>query len=99
MLRGNNYTITKENLLIHELIGLNVRIIKSTDRSRLCEGRIIDETKNTFTIECVDKIRKIPKREVNIEFDLGGEKICVDGKILAVRPQERTKLLRGKIKW
>jgi ribonuclease P protein subunit POP4 len=44
--------ITRENLPCHELIGLDVEIMQSADQSLVgVKGRIINETKNTVSIE------------------------------------------------
>ena len=97
MIKGLHYGITRENLLMHELIGLEAEVVESSDKSRMCRGKIIDETKNTLTMECDgEKEKKIPKKEVVIEFNLNGEKIKVDGKKIVARPHERTKILGGK---
>lgn len=31
MINGKNYEINKENILYHELIGLNVKVVESSD--------------------------------------------------------------------
>jgi ribonuclease P protein subunit POP4 len=44
--------ITPQNLVRHELCGLNVKIEKSTDPTQKgLKGRVIDETYNTLKIE------------------------------------------------
>ena len=97
MIKGLHYGITRENLLMHELIGLEAEVVESSDKSRICRGKIIDETKNTLTMECDgEKIKKIPKKEAVFEFKLGDEKARVDGKRIVARPHERTKMLGGK---
>ena len=46
----DSFYATQENLLGHELIGLNVKISKSTDETRKgLQGKVIWETKNTLT--------------------------------------------------
>ena len=55
--------ITPKNLLRHELIGLEVKIEKSTARSlEGLIGRVVDESYGTLTIETKKKTKK-PKRE------------------------------------
>jgi ribonuclease P protein subunit POP4 len=87
-MKGKNYEINKENILNHEIIGLNVKIVESSDPKRKGEkGIIIDETKNTIILEN-NKI--IPKKECDFEFDLG-EKIIIKGKKIMKKPEDRIK--------
>ncbi len=88
MIEGKGYLITKENILGHELIGLKVSVIESTDPKRNgVKGIIIDETQNTFIL---DDGKVIPKKECVFEFDIK-EKIIVEGKKLLKRPEDRLK--------
>ena len=73
------------DLIRGELIGLNVKVI-----GKEIQGRIIDETKNLFVIETIDKKRKKLIKKNNIfEFLVHDNDIKVDGKILAMRPEDR----------
>jgi ribonuclease P protein subunit POP4 len=86
--------ITPKNLVRHELIGLEVKIEKSTDASQKgLKGRIIDETYNTFKIETKEgKEKIIPKANSVFIFILpSGEKVEVEGKLLVARPEDRIK--------
>ncbi|MDD4250740.1 MAG: ribonuclease P protein component 1 [Candidatus ainarchaeum sp.] len=88
MINGKNYEINKENILYHELIGLNVKVVESSDPKKIgINGKIIDETKNTFILE---NKKIIPKKECIFEFDLN-EKIIVDGKMILKKPENRIK--------
>ena len=92
MLKGNNYCITKENIAMHEMIGLNVKVFESTDEGRKnMKGKIVDETKNTFTIETAKGEKKVPKSEAVFEFELGNENVMIDGKSIIYRPEDRVK--------
>ncbi len=87
-LENKKYEITKENIMHHEMIGLKVKVKKSTDPKRKgVKGKIIDETKNTFVLEGK---RIIPKKECEFEFDIG-EKVIIKGKEIMKRPEERIK--------
>ena len=97
MLNTEHYTITKENLAVHEIIGLNAEVIESSDVSRIgIRGKVIDETKNVFVLESKKGLVKVPKNEAVFEFKIGNEKAVIEGRFLNVRPQERTKMLGGK---
>ncbi|MDD3083906.1 MAG: ribonuclease P protein subunit [Candidatus ainarchaeum sp.] len=88
MVKEKKYEINNKNILVHEMIGMNVKVIESSDKQRIgVKGKIIDETKNTFILEG-KKI--IPKKECVFEFDIG-EKVIVNGKDILKRPEERLK--------
>ncbi|RLE57711.1 MAG: ribonuclease P protein subunit [Thermoprotei archaeon] len=86
--------ITPRNILRHELIGLKVRVLESRVRSQVgIEGRVIDETMNTFTIELNDGRRvKVLKKDCTFLFTLpSGLLVKVEGKVLIGRPEDRLK--------
>jgi ribonuclease P protein subunit POP4 len=80
-------TITPENLPRKELVGLNAEIVESTDPNQEgIKGEIEDETRDTLTID-----RKQVEKE-NCIFLIqipSGEKVELDGKIIAKRPDDR----------
>ncbi|MCX8194622.1 MAG: ribonuclease P protein subunit [Candidatus Micrarchaeota archaeon] len=89
--------ITPQNIKLHELIGLQVRVVESLSLPyRKIEGRIVDETKNTFVIEGQDGIeRRVPKRGCVFEFVLPSKRrVRLDGETIAFRPYDRPKKLR-----
>ena len=95
MLKTSHYIITKDNLLVHELIGLKAEVVKSSDRSREgLKGRLVDETLRTFVLETPKGERVLPKKEVWLEVDLKGEKVRFDAARLGYRPEARTKMWR-----
>jgi ribonuclease P protein subunit POP4 len=79
--------ITPENLPRHELIGLNAEVIESTDPSQEgIEGEIIDETRDTLTIDG----KKVEKENCTFLIEIpSGEKVELDGEIIAKRPEDR----------
>jgi len=86
--------ITPGNLVRHELIGLEVRIAKSTDPSQKgLKGKIIDESYKTLRIETKNKKEKtIIKSNCIFIFTLPNEvKVEVEGKLLIGRPEDRIK--------
>lgn len=84
-------TLPKE-LLRHELIGLKCKVARaSNDKLLKLEGTVIDETKNMLIIESRGERKKIPKKEVALIFELEGNKIEVEGKLLIGRPEDRIK--------
>jgi len=94
MLKGENYCITQENIMAHEMIGLNVRVAKSSDPKRIgIAGKVVDETRNVFVVEKNGNEMILPKNECEFEFDLAGERVIVDGKMIVYRPEQRLKTL------
>lgn len=92
MIKTKNYTITRENLPIHELIGLDVSVVTSTDANKKgIMGRIVDETQRTFTIETRMGEKTVPKHESTFAFALGSETIVIEGMELQSNPIERLK--------
>ncbi|UCD07932.1 MAG: ribonuclease P protein component 1 [Candidatus Aenigmatarchaeota archaeon] len=85
--------ITPENLVRHELVGLFVKITKSTDPSNVgIEGRIVDETRNTLTIETKKGKKSFIKEKCTFSFLLPtNERVNVDGRVLVARPEDRIK--------
>lgn len=90
--------ITPENLVMHELIGLSVKIIRSTNPVNTgIEGRVIDETRNTIIIETKNGKKSFVKEQCTFSFLLpSGERINVDGRILVARPEDRIKKKQKK---
>ncbi len=81
----NNKTI-----VLHELIGLKVDVVKSHDRSRQgLRGFVVDETKNTLLIETPSGRKVIPKLDSAFKFAYGRSRFVVDGKEINFRPYER----------
>lgn len=87
-------TITPKNVVRHELIGLQVKIGKSSDPTQKgLKGKVIDETYNTLKIETKKRKEKtIPKKNCIFIFTLPNRtKVQVDGKLLISRPEDRIK--------
>jgi ribonuclease P protein subunit POP4 len=90
--------LTPQNIIHHELMGLDTKIVDSTNNSLIgIEGRIVDETKNILTVESDDKVRNIPKSCSSFIFTIpffSGKrylplKLKVNGKLLLSQPENR----------
>jgi ribonuclease P protein subunit POP4 len=84
--------VAAENITRHELIGLDTRTSGVTNScQKSIKGTIVDETRNTLTLnqKGVDKI--IAKGEASFIFNLGGTLVEVEGKNLIGRPEDRVK--------
>ena len=85
---------TKRDLVIGELIGLNARVVNAAGKEFTgLDGKVVDETQNTIAIETKGREKIIPKKGTRIEFTKNGEKITIDGELIALRPEDRTKKL------
>ena len=85
--------ITPQNILRHELIGLDVQVARAKDRNILhTKGRIVNETRNTLVVASHGKERLIPKGIAVFRFKLqDGTVVDVDGSRLVARPENRLK--------
>ena len=90
--------ITPENLVRHELVGLPVKIVESTNpRNVGTEGRVVDETRNTIIIETEKGRKSFVKEQCTFSFELpSGEAVRVDGRVLVARPEDRIKKKQKK---
>ena len=80
------------NIVRHELIGLNIEIVKAENPSLVgIKGKIIDESKNTLTIEAQNKIKKILKDQATFNIELKDHVVQVEGKLLLGRAEDRIK--------
>jgi ribonuclease P protein subunit POP4 len=84
-------TITAENVLAHEIIGLGARIVESTDPTlRAVSGTIVFETKNVLSIKVNSEVKQVPKKaakKIRIETQSG---VCfISGSSLTGRPEDR----------
>lgn len=82
------------NILRHELIGLEVSVINSSDPNLVgVSGRIIDETKGTLVIKGKNEKTYIIPKDTSIFkiISADGVEAEVDGIKLVARPEERIK--------
>ena len=91
-------SITPQNLVRHELIGLKVKVTKSTDSTqRDLSGNVVDESYNTITVESGGKEKTVVKSNCTFVFTLPGRtKVEVDGKVIVSRPEDRIKKKQPK---
>ncbi|USS40871.1 ribonuclease P protein component 1 [Thermococcus aggregans] len=83
--------VIRKTLPMHELIGLKVRVVKSSHPGLVgIEGYVIDETRNTLTI-LGEKVWIVPKNVAEFEFEIDDKKIRIKGEELIGRPEMRLK--------
>ena len=82
--------ITPNNLIHHELIGLDVVVSASLNPLSIgIQGKVIDETQQTITIQTKKGNKKILKRLAIFVFKVKDKKVEVNGSVIAKRPWER----------
>ncbi|HEY9206459.1 MAG TPA: ribonuclease P protein component 1 [Candidatus Methanoperedens sp.] len=89
--------LTPLNIIYHELIGLDTKVVDSTNKSLIgIEGKIIDETKNLLIVDDGQE-KKIPKSCSSFIFTLSSfdgkrylpSRIKIDGRLLLSQPENR----------
>jgi len=82
--------ITADNITSHEFIGLNTKIVKSTNPQVIgLNGRVLNETKSMFTINTDKGIKSIAKHTNSWEFSINNKDIVVEGSKITKRPFDR----------
>ena len=85
-----------EDITRHELIGLEARVVRSTNESQVgIGGKVVDESRNMLTIESDGKEVSVPKEGSVFSFALDGSRVRIDGHVLVGRPEDR---IRKKMK-
>jgi ribonuclease P protein subunit POP4 len=81
------------DIIRYEFIGTEGKIAKSPHKSYVgLGGKVIGETKNTFTFQSGGKTKRVIKESAifNFKFD-DGTIVEIDGKLLVGRPEDRLK--------
>ena len=81
------------SIVQHEFIGLDVSVVKSSNPTVVgISGRVIDETRNTFTILQNDNKKVVVKDTSVFQFVLtDGTVVEIDGKVVMGRAEDRIK--------
>ena len=85
--------ITLDNIITHEIIGLNA-IVSNSPNSEIIglNGTIVDETKSMFTIKKGNSFKNIPKKHNTWKFNVGGQEMTLDGSMLEKRSFDRLRI-------
>jgi len=81
------------DIISYEFIGTEAKVAKSRHHDYVgLSGKIIDETRNTFTILHEGKKKMILKESAVFHFKFSdGTIVEIDGKLLVARPEDRLK--------
>ncbi|MCL4382003.1 ribonuclease P protein subunit [Candidatus Marsarchaeota archaeon] len=81
-----------KSIVLHELIGLKVEVIRSNDHFQEgIAGIVVDESKNTLTVQTKSGKHKVIKKISIFKFIADKNSFTVNGKEINFRPYERTK--------
>ncbi|MCL4411422.1 ribonuclease P protein subunit [Candidatus Marsarchaeota archaeon] len=89
---SNPAILDNRNIVLHELIGLKVRVLKGpyAGKKGSLRGIVIGETKNTIVVETRHGDRTVPKLGSIFAFEVGAQRFVVEGREINFRPFERT---------
>lgn len=82
--------IKPSNVTRHELIGLKCEA-RSKSEDKKIDGRVIDETRNTFVMMTERGRRTLIKDKYDFVFKLPEKNVKVNGVALIGRPKDRIK--------
>lgn len=87
--------ITSQNIIAHELIGIEAEIVESRDPSlKNMRGKIVYETKNLLFLYVDKEIKMVPKKVAKLALKLPDNVQCfIDGSELLGRPEDRIQRL------
>jgi len=93
--------LNPESLARHELIGLEVRVVTSSNPSQIgLKAQVVDETRNTFLLETKAKVLRLAKRNTSLIFTLpDGQNVRVCGSILISKPENRISKRMQRTRW
>lgn len=82
--------ITRENIYQHELVGLDAKIVQSSNQQMVgIKGTVINETKSMLQLQTQKGIKNIPKNGNIWTFNENDHGIIVDGSKIQKRSFER----------
>ena len=82
--------ITVDNIVKHELVGIQTRIVDSTNSQIIgLNGTIIDETKSMLKINTSKGVKLLPKSINTWSFNVNGQEKIIEGPKISKRPFER----------
>ncbi|MEN6609597.1 MAG: ribonuclease P protein component 1 [Methanoregulaceae archaeon] len=86
--------IVPQNVYRHELTGLDVLVIRSSNPIHCgIRGKIVGETKNMVQIATGAGVKTISKSHATFRFTLpSGTQVDVDGPVLLAAPEKRISL-------
>jgi len=86
--------ITPQNIVRHEFIGLEMSVVSSPNPTENgMSGLIVDETRNTFSLQTGKGIKTLEKQHRLLRVTLpDGGSVKIDGDALSVSPSRRVSM-------
>jgi ribonuclease P protein subunit POP4 len=85
--------ITQQNIINHELVGLDAQILQSTNNAYVgLSGKVVNETKSMLVIETNRGTKMISKQYNKWKFSANDKEFTVDGVAISKRPEDRIKV-------
>ena len=82
--------ITSDNISSHELIGLQAKVVESSNKQIVgIDGKIVDETKFMFTLSTANGMKRLAKSSSRWKFEYNGKESELEGARLTRRSYER----------
>ncbi len=82
--------ITQQNIINHELTGMNAKILDSANKTVMgLSGEIMDETSAMLFLATENGIKMIAKKNNIWEFTSGKNSFTVNGNTISKRPEDR----------
>lgn len=83
--------ITPQNILRHELTGLDVRVEQAQNQYlNGISGLVVLETRNMVFVKTGAEVKKVAKKGVIFRFTLpSGKRVDVTGAVLVMAPEKR----------
>lgn len=80
------------DILRGEFIGKQINVIGTS-----IEGKIIDETKNSFLVKIKNNLKKrLLKQNLVFELELQSGNVTIEGNSILMRPEDRIKIKQWK---
>lgn len=75
---------------------MEIEVTASNNKSLIGKsGKIIDETKQTITIQSKNKKIKLIKSQIKMKTKYNNQTVEIDGNLLVNRPEDRIKKIRS----
>ncbi|MEM4366632.1 MAG: ribonuclease P protein subunit [Candidatus Anstonellales archaeon] len=87
-------------LELSEFIGMKARVVSAFSRAHVgISGTIVDETRETFTIEKEDGKRAVvPKKGSIFSLEVEGKESIINGTFIKYKPTDRIKKLKRRFR-
>jgi ribonuclease P protein subunit POP4 len=90
--------ISPRNVIRHELIGLDVLVVRASNPTHTgVSGKIMDESRNMLIIRTGSGLKRIPKKTGTFRVSLpDGIQVDIQGSVLVMAPEKRVSLQKKK---